>query len=244
MALSDLTDPSAVDRAIQEFDRLGRTAFLAKYGFGRAREYMLRDSEGNLYDSKAIVGAPHGFQHPCRGPLRSGDFVGGEATVERKLRDLGFEVIRIGEDWSEEEVQLAVADYFDMLRLESTGEVYNKAAHNAALRVQLRGRSKASVELKHQNISAALSELGLPFISGYKPRANLQELLRKVVRQHLVGHTAEVSELLDNLEEATPPHKRTYDGVLVAPPQPEAPSDSAPPSARARAPKVRLCKSR
>ncbi len=59
MALADLTDPSAVDRAIEEFNRLGRTAFLAKYGFGRAREYMLRDSQGNLYDSKAVVGAAH-----------------------------------------------------------------------------------------------------------------------------------------------------------------------------------------
>jgi len=227
MALAHLTDPGAVDRAIEEFDRLGRTAFLAKYGFGRAREYMLRDARGNLYDSKAVVGAAHGFQHPDLGALRPDDFSGGEATVERKLRELGFEVVRIGEDWTEEEVRLTVADYFQMLALESRGETYNKAAHNAALRAQLRARSKGSVELKHQNVSAVLAELGLPYIAGYKPRANVQDLLRQTVRQYLSGHTAEVSNVLDGFEEAVAPGDRTYEGVLVATPRPESLPDPA-----------------
>jgi hypothetical protein len=34
MALSDLTDPSAVLQAIDQFDALGRDAFLQRYGFG------------------------------------------------------------------------------------------------------------------------------------------------------------------------------------------------------------------
>lgn len=44
-----LTELSAVDAALAEFDRLGRDAFLHKYGFGPATEYFLI-AEGGLYD--------------------------------------------------------------------------------------------------------------------------------------------------------------------------------------------------
>ncbi|MBO1907594.1 hypothetical protein J4G37_22105 [Microvirga sp. 3-52] len=37
MALEDITDPSAVRRAIKEFKKIGKASFLAKYGFGSAR---------------------------------------------------------------------------------------------------------------------------------------------------------------------------------------------------------------
>jgi len=76
-----------------EFDRLGREQFLAKYGFGPAREYFLEHG-GVLYDSKAVAGAAYGVQFPDQGALRPADFSGGEATVARKLRALGFEVVR------------------------------------------------------------------------------------------------------------------------------------------------------
>ena len=79
--------------ALQEFDDLGRERFLDKYGFGPARDYVLVH-DGKEYDSKAIVGAAHGFQHPGDGALRSDAFSGGMQTVVRKLEDLGFEVSR------------------------------------------------------------------------------------------------------------------------------------------------------
>ena len=117
MALSELTDPEAVRQAIAEFDRLGRTAFLERYGFGRSREYMLREDSGQLYDSKAIAGAAFGFQYPERGPLQPSEFTGGENTVQPKLEELGFQVVRIGEAWSRAEVEHAVSDYLEMLAL-------------------------------------------------------------------------------------------------------------------------------
>lgn len=81
---------SAVESAISEFDRIGRDAFLAKYGFGSARDYFIvRD--GKSYDSKAIVGAAHGYL-PGRKPLKADEFSGGEAAVVRRLRRLGFRV--------------------------------------------------------------------------------------------------------------------------------------------------------
>jgi len=175
MNLGKLHDPTAVTAAIDEFERLGRTSFLEKYGFGKSREYMLRDpSTGKLYDSKAIVGAAYGYAFPDDGPLRAEDFSGGEATVERVLSELGFEVVRVGQDWTQVEVEATVSAYFEMLRLESLGLLYNKSERNEQLRTELPARSKSSVELKFQNISAVLDQLALPYVRGYKPRANLQ----------------------------------------------------------------------
>ena len=68
MALADLTDPESVVRAVREFDHLGRDAIFAKYSFGRSRSYFLI-LDRQSYDSKAIAGASHGYQHPTLGPL-------------------------------------------------------------------------------------------------------------------------------------------------------------------------------
>lgn len=81
-----------------------------------------------------------------------------------------------GLDWSNEELDLILADYFDMLRLELSGQRFVKAQRNAELR-RLTRRSRGSIEFKHQNISAVLQELGRPWIDGYKPRANYQAAL-------------------------------------------------------------------
>ncbi len=94
MGLNDLTDQHAVKLALAEFDALGRRAFLEKYGFGPARSYFILH-EGRRYDSKAVVGAAHGYEFPTLGPLGAGDFSGGEATVARRLRSLGFEVLSL-----------------------------------------------------------------------------------------------------------------------------------------------------
>src|ERR1700692_3754531 len=87
MALADLT-ASQVSQAIDESRQLKRKAFLKKYGFGQARGYLL-ELNGRTYDSKAIAGAAHGYL-PGQQPLTAKDFSGGEATVKRKLEDLGF----------------------------------------------------------------------------------------------------------------------------------------------------------
>ena len=91
MAFSDPISREAVLAAIAECDRLGRDAFLAKYGFGRAKRYFL-DHAGREYDSKAIIGVAHGHQYPAKGPLGPHDFSGGDLTVRSKLQRLGFRV--------------------------------------------------------------------------------------------------------------------------------------------------------
>lgn len=97
MPISELTDPDAVRSAIAEFDQLGRDNFLSKYGYARARQYVLQLADGVFYDSKAIAGVAYGYQFPDHGPLSNKEFSGGEATVKMLLDGLGFEVVRLGE---------------------------------------------------------------------------------------------------------------------------------------------------
>ncbi len=93
MALNDITR-DVVLQAITEYDRLGQEAFLERYGFDRARQYLLVH-DGKRYASKAIVGVAHGFLQGKR-PLASDEFNGGEATVGRLLRRLGL-TVQVGE---------------------------------------------------------------------------------------------------------------------------------------------------
>jgi 5-methylcytosine-specific restriction protein A len=93
MSLGEITR-AAVLAAIAEYDELGQDDFLARYGFERARSCLLIH-DGKAYDSKAIVGVAHGFL-PGEGALPAGYFSGGEATVGRPLRRLGF-TVQVGE---------------------------------------------------------------------------------------------------------------------------------------------------
>lgn len=90
MSYKDVSDKKAVLQAIEEFDRLGRGGFLSKYRFGRARNYFLLYL-GNQYDSKALLGAAHGYQFGTA--LTPYDFFGGKKTVRPKLESLGFRVL-------------------------------------------------------------------------------------------------------------------------------------------------------
>ena len=65
-------------------------------------------------------------------------------------------------NWSHIEVKAAVDTYFKMLRLELSGLKYNKTEHRNALVKRLDQRSNGSIELKHQNISAVLIDMGIP----------------------------------------------------------------------------------
>lgn len=92
-------------------------------------------------------------------------------------------------EWSREEVDAIVADYLHMLTMELAGQKFNKAQHRRSLQTKLNGRSEASIEFKHGNISAAMVDLGFPGIRGYLPRANYQALLPEVIALHLRGKT-------------------------------------------------------
>jgi hypothetical protein len=188
VALRDITR-DAVLAAIAEYDRLGQEEFLNRYGFERARQYVLVH-DGKRYDSKAIVGVAHGFL-PGNTLLTSDEFSGGKLTVERLLTRLNFQVDGDPQesgpgDWTEAENRAIVNDYLVMLALECAGQPYSKTEHRNALIESMGGtRSRGSIERKHQNISAVMLQLGLPYIKGYKPLPNIQGALRTEVRRRL-----------------------------------------------------------
>lgn len=122
--------------------------------------------------------------------------------------------------WSREEVEATVADYFHMLTLELAGQQYNKTDHRRALMNKLDERTDASVELKHQNISAVLIELGYPYISGYKPLGNYQSLLFDVIADRLKGNSKLDHVALAAVQmPATTPLVRDFKKLLVEPPK-------------------------
>lgn len=85
-------------------------------------------------------------------------------------------------DWTQDELELVVADYFSMLAKELAGKPYNKAEHNRRLQKEI-GRTQASIEFKHQNITAVLWQREEPTIAGYKPMPHFQHRLAEVVLQ-------------------------------------------------------------
>jgi hypothetical protein len=233
-----LQSPSAVQLALDEFSTLGRTAFLSKYGFGKSRDFLVQNPKnGQLCDSKAIVGAAYGFQYPGEGPLKPSEFSGGEATVVPKLQALGFQVVRSGEDWTQEEVNATVDAYFEMLLLEARQEKFNKSERNRDLRRELSSRTKGSVELKHQNISAVLHEMDLPFIAGYKPRGNSQLLLRKAVQKFVLDKPDVLARIVDGFEEAELPEKKLFRAVVVKAPTLQSVAEVRTAAHRTRLPK-------
>lgn len=92
-------------------------------------------------------------------------------------------------DWSREEVEAIVSDYLQMLALELAGQSFNKAAHRRRLQNKLNGRSEASIEFKHCNISAAMMDLGFPAIRGYQVRSNYQALVAIVAEEQVRGRS-------------------------------------------------------
>jgi Domain of unknown function (DUF3883) len=91
---------------------------------------------------------------------------------------------KIGTPWGDDELDAIVADYFAMLDAELSRRPYVKSHHSAVLMKQI-GRTHRSVEFKHQNISAVLEELGLPWIPGYKPKRNYQASILDAIDRYL-----------------------------------------------------------
>lgn len=94
---------------------------------------------------------------------------------------------KIGTPWRDNELDAIIADYFGMLAAELNGQPYVKSRHSAALMERI-GRTHRSVEFKHQNISAVMEELGLPWIAGYKPKRNYQAAIFDAIDRYLSLH--------------------------------------------------------
>jgi hypothetical protein len=119
---------------------------------------------------------------------------------------------KMGTNWQDDELDVIVADYFVMLAADLSGQPYVKSRHSAALMAQI-GRTHRSVEFKHQNISAVLDELGMPWIPGYKPKRNYQNAIFDAIDRYLTKHPA-ILQLTPSL----PPSQGLPAEIFVAPP--------------------------
>lgn len=107
-------------------------------------------------------------------------------------------------DWSDIENEIIVADYFGMLVDELKGLKINKTDHRNAILPLLNNRGRGSVEYKHQNISAVLAEMGLPYIDGYKPAYNFQKSkLIRIVDRYIRTHMG-MESLFEKFSDTTP----------------------------------------
>ena len=183
-------------RAIAELDAG------VEHPFGPPTKYELVEGDSR-HPPKAVVGVA--ARLATGATLGPDDFSSGWGPGEAcdYLSKLGFTVEDLvspepaTRGWSDREIELVVADYFDMLRAELSLQTYNKTQHRRALRDRLGGRSDGSVEFKHQNISAVLVGMGLPYISGYKPRSNYQHLLVDGIESYLSERSSYFDELVD-----------------------------------------------
>jgi Domain of unknown function (DUF3883) len=95
--------------------------------------------------------------------------------------------LSMADNWTDEQNDAIVADYFAMLADDIVGHPYNKAKHNRGLQ-RVIDRSEKSIEYKHRNISAVLKGFGEVWILGYKPAFNFQISLRDAVARWLDRH--------------------------------------------------------
>jgi 5-methylcytosine-specific restriction enzyme A len=94
-------------KTLEEYDHLGRQAFLDLYDYGQATTYLLVH-DGREYDSKAIAGVAHKHQHGA--PLAHDDFSGGvgQGQAVTWLRREGFTVRPSrSPKWTRDEIILA-----------------------------------------------------------------------------------------------------------------------------------------
>ncbi len=202
-----------------------------EHPFGPSTGYVVVH-RGKRYAPKAVIGVA--FRQLTGEILHHSRFSGGEAPgqANSELRRLGFTVVEKvdqeelpAEDcqskaWSENEIGYLIADYFDMLQLDLRGERYNKAEHNKMLRERLSDRTKSSLEFKHQNVSAVLLSLGLPYIDGYKPARHFQRSLIDGVRSYL-DTQPDLLRALDQVADAAPetvPKLGRVDRLFESPP--------------------------
>ena len=128
---------------------------------------------------------------------------------------------KIGTDWQDDELDAIVADYFDMLEAGLAGRPYVKLRHSEALMARI-GRTHRSVEFKHQNISAVLDELGMPWIPGYKPKRNYQNAIFDAIDRYLTVHPAVL------VASPSPPQPLPSTGIFVEMPPLSADNEPVP----------------
>lgn len=233
MAIRDIT-PTEVRMALAEYDSLGQTAFLTKYGFKKARTYVLQH-DGREYDSKAILGAAHGFLANHK-PLTSDIFYGGKAAAAADLRKLGFNVTGPSRNppWNRDELILALDLYLrnpTSVAAKTSSDVthlsalLNKMSRLSGQTGDDRYRNENGVYMKMMNFRA----LDPRFTSQGKVGMQSGGALEKVIwaeydgrKADLVADAKEIRLAVDTANEAeveqlpvVPPYEGEEGGIII-----------------------------
>jgi hypothetical protein len=118
-----------------------------------------------------------------------------------------------GTDWTANQVDILVANYFLTLAQERAGGGINKAEMYRKLGQEV-GRSEKSVEWKLRNVSSVLEELGISWLQGLLPAHNRQDALVKAVETQIGLHP----EILKDPKSVKPRFLSAGEPILVAPP--------------------------
>jgi len=174
--------PNIIPEKIQRSHILKAIQDIQKHGYPPKKASTGYDLfyEGRRFPPKYVLSIAHKFVDGTE--LPTNDFFGGKKTndflfrrgfvIVPKSEDLEHEEAATSRDWSEQEVWDTVCSYMAMLKQELRRHSYNKTAYRNELLTKLNNRTQGAIERKHQNISAILFEIGLPYVDGYKPLGN------------------------------------------------------------------------
>ncbi len=156
------------------------------------------------------------------------------SLLENLDEQVRSDILRQGDNWDWLECEHIIQDYLDMLGKELRGETFSKTEHRERLQQCLNNRGKGSIEYKHQNISAVMLEIGLPYISGYKPAFNYQHQLKQAVLARIARTPEDYDRLVEVPDqiEAEPNHQSLDWESVFDPEPPETLADIQKPDRR------------
>lgn len=124
-----------------------------------------------------------------------------------------------GKPWAAEEIEVAVAAYLCMLRMQESGQTINKSEVNRRTKARLPARTMSSLSQKYSNISAVLHLLGVQSLSGYRPLFNFQRALAESVERNVARDFTFESLAIKRVQSSIEtPVVADYSSILVAPP--------------------------
>jgi Domain of unknown function (DUF3883) len=124
-------------------------------------------------------------------------------------------------NWTDEELDLIVAEYFSMLSPEPGVQRGWKTARLRKLDKQL-GRGEGSIGRKLSNITFVASRLGLPPLPGYGALENIQQAIYPAIDRYLIAHPTALADdaFLPTPRAPFPPPSPTV-GTVPTPPRAE-----------------------
>lgn len=100
---------------------------------------------------------------------------------------------KVGTDWTADELDLIVADYFTILEGFEVEPRGFKAKVKRELDAKI-GRGEGSIDFKLGNLAFVAGEVGLPRLPGFKPAPNVQDAIYPAFGRYLAAHPEVLSD--------------------------------------------------